>query len=160
MNESERIFTSFVLVLGAAIYAAVFATVTTLIGKLDQSGARYQSRLTTINEFFKVRHHRLAVGVVSNDPSAVERHALYRMSAARHWRCLVRHPCCACCRVRQMHELPDKLKQRTVRYLDAQWRLESGIDFQQVFMELPEFLKADIKLKIHGSEVAWTRTFS
>ena len=43
-----------VLVVGAAVYATVFANVTSLIGKLDAAGARKNSSLTAINEFFQV----------------------------------------------------------------------------------------------------------
>ncbi len=54
-NERERAFVVCVLVVGAAVYATVFANVTSLIGKLDAAGARKNSSLTAINEFFQAR---------------------------------------------------------------------------------------------------------
>jgi hypothetical protein len=55
-NERERVFVICILVVGAAVYATVFANVTSLIGKLDAAGARKNSSLTAINEFFQVRN--------------------------------------------------------------------------------------------------------
>jgi hypothetical protein len=54
-----------------------------------------------------------------------------------------------------MHELPEPLRRRTLRYFEAQWNLENGVDVRTVFNELPEFLKADIKLQMHADMVSW-----
>jgi hypothetical protein len=54
-NGRERVFVICVLVVGAAVYATVFANVTSLIGKLDAAGAKKNQSLTAINEFFSVR---------------------------------------------------------------------------------------------------------
>ena len=53
----------------------------------------------------------------------------------------------------QMHELPEALRRKTLRYFEAQWNLENGVDVSTVFNELPEFLKADIKLEMHQKMV-------
>lgn len=55
LNDRERKFVLVVLVFGAAVYATVFANVTSLIGKLDAAGSRHNEKLSAINEFFLVR---------------------------------------------------------------------------------------------------------
>lgn len=104
-NDDEVIFTVFLLVVGAVVYATVFANVTSLIADLDVSGARYKEKIRAVHEFFS------------------------------------------------LHDLPDSLKDRTVRYLDAKWGIDKGLDIDTVLEELPEYLRGDIKLATHGTGV-------
>lgn len=52
-----------------------------------------------------------------------------------------------------MHGLPSYLRNRTIEYLDAQWRVEHGERVERILDELPSYLQGEIKMSLHGAEV-------
>lgn len=51
----------------------------------------------------------------------------------------------------QFNKLPGELAERTIRYAEANWRMNKGIDFDDVLKTLPPRLRADIKMALHGA---------
>lgn len=56
-NDNERIFATFMFVVGAVIYASIFANVTSLISKFDEAATRYKDKVLAISEFFALHSH-------------------------------------------------------------------------------------------------------
>jgi hypothetical protein len=160
-NNRERIFVICVLVVGAAVYATVFANVTSLIGKLDAAGAKKNQSLTAINEFFSVRGMLVSFwdpwAFQICFPSLPKPYVLRPSrptSHSTHPHHHYPHPHPPNLHdAPQMHELPDGLRRRTIRYFDAQWTLQSGVDIDSMFNELPEFLKAEIRTLLNSELV-------
>lgn len=56
INGGEQMFAIAIFVVGAVIYASIFANVTSLLGKFDEKDRRLKEHLTAVEEFFKVHN--------------------------------------------------------------------------------------------------------
>ena len=54
-NITEMTYGVLMFVVGAVVYASIFANVTSLMGKFDEAKNRYTDSISSIAEFFRVR---------------------------------------------------------------------------------------------------------
>ncbi len=53
-NDAERMYGIFMFVVGAVVYASIFANVTSLLGKFDEAKNRFTDTVSSVAEFFRV----------------------------------------------------------------------------------------------------------
>lgn len=55
VNDTERMYGIFMFVVGAVVYASIFANVTSLLGKFDEAKNKFTDSVSSVGEFFRVR---------------------------------------------------------------------------------------------------------
>ncbi len=60
-NITEMTYGVLMFVVGAVVYASIFANVTSLMGKFDEAKNRYTDSISSIAEFFRVRRSLFAL---------------------------------------------------------------------------------------------------
>lgn len=58
-----------------------------------------------------------------------------------------------CTHTLQLHELDPNLGNRMRDYVTAKWSIDKGVNIDSVLMELPDHLRGDVMMALHGQVV-------